>query len=124
VRKILRISGFYTGLILVSLLVSFYSTNILVPDAAFSQEPLNNCQSGFQPFTADLFGPANTNRTYSGTSDIPVSFANQSLNKYITFQEAGIIFRKIFFPGYVFYARNIIIRLQQTDIIYPFHYFW
>jgi hypothetical protein len=124
VRKILRISGFYTGLILVSLLVSFYTPAILIPDAAFSQEPLNTGQSSFLPFTVDLFGPANTNRTYSGTSDIPVSFANQSLNKFITFQEAAIIFRKIFISRYVFYARNIIVRLQEADIIYPFHYFW
>ena len=28
------------------------------------------------------------------------------------------------FLQYSFYARHLLVRLQRTDVIFPFHYFW
>jgi hypothetical protein len=28
------------------------------------------------------------------------------------------------FSGYIFYASNLIVRIETTDLIFPFHFFW
>ena len=29
-----------------------------------------------------------------------------------------------YFSGYIFYASNLIVRIEATDLIFPFHFFW
>jgi hypothetical protein len=104
--------------------MSLYSPGILISNATFSQDASTEDESNFLLFSANLFCPAVNAKNYSGFTDIPFSFLKNYLNKFSACPKEAEIFHEITFSKYIFYAGNIIVRFQQTDIIFPFHYFW
>jgi hypothetical protein len=97
---------------------------MLSPQApAISNITTSDNETYFSPYLANIFNPADNSRNASGFSTIILSAANKYVNKFSVAIEEGTLVRKISFSTYTFYARNIIIRFQPTDIIFPFHYF-
>ena len=61
------------------------------------------------------------NRTSSSFSLEKYPF---TLNHLVVYSKTTEKFLFSIFSQYNFYSKNILIRLQRTDIIFPFHYFW
>lgn len=56
--------------------------------------------------------------------NIPQDSLKKSFNEFSgCFKNIQHLFINIF-SQYQFYSKNLIVRLQNTDIIFPFHFFW
>jgi len=104
--------------------MSLYSNSILTSNATFYKDPLTEDESYFLLFSANLYSPAVNTKNINGFPDLPYSILKNYLNKFSACFKEVELFHEITFSKYIFYTGNIIVRFQQTDIIYPFHYFW
>lgn len=68
----------------------------------------------------------------STRTNVPFSFSKNNPNTtFKTFHNSLFVHTKtiervfnIAYTQYNFYAKNVLARFKQTDIIFPFHYFW
>ena len=124
VRKLLKLSGVFNVVVLYSIIVSIYSPCLLYSNASFSTDNSAKDESYFSLFSANLIGPAVNTKNIVTLNDIPFSILKNYLNKFSACLKEAELFHEITFSKYILYAGTIIVRFQQTDIIYPFHYFW
>jgi hypothetical protein len=74
--------------------------------------------------------PESFQHTVQTENSVTVCSHNNPLtvkNTYKEFSAANIADEQLFvcsFLQYNFYSHKLLVRLQKTDLIFPFHYFW
>lgn len=106
-------------------MVSIYSTGILVPGTSF-QYNHSTREDGFSPIVGvDIFTiTTKSENVVIGHRNFPTfSFKNHQ-NDYLEHRKAAESYLVNTWSEYIFFATNVVIRLQPADIIFPFQYFW
>ena len=105
--------------------ISIYSSNTFSPSVFFSPLKTSENQLHKSEVSPKLFcHTAPTENSVFAGSHIPVPSLKNSLSGFAACANAT---EKLFFSAisqYNFYVQNLLIRLKQTDFIYPFHHFW
>ena len=123
--KIGKITVSFQILVLYCFIVSFCSTKMLASGIPFHRNPPAK-EDGFSPMAeADLFTIATKPvNVVNGFRHLPTfSFKNQA-NDYQALRKAAESYLLNARSEYIFFAKNIIVRLQPADLIFPFQYFW
>lgn len=124
VKKIFRIFAILTIFILYGFVLSLYSNNAFIDNYISSQTTSEAKQYNSLTSSCLLCHTAQT-----GCSIAVHTNGSLSLHKNF-FSEFSICLRAseqlffVAFSQYRFYSQNLLGRLQRTDIIFPFHYFW
>jgi hypothetical protein len=106
-------------------MVSIFSTGILAPVTPF-QHNHSTREDGYSPNVGvDLFTiTTKSENVVIGHRNFPTfSFKNHP-NDHLTIRKAAEIYLINSFSDYISIAKNIVVRLQPFNIIFPFHYFW
>lgn len=124
-KKRLRIIALLNISVLYCFVISLYSGNASTYSSAFSKltkSESKNCSaltvSDFLCHVphAEVAAPAFTTA--------PPSSLKTPFNEFLDWAK---LTEQVFFSSfsqYSFYSQNLLIRFRQTDIIFPFHYFW
>lgn len=120
--KIIAVSGI---LLLYCFAISIYSSNAFSSSVFFSPLKTSENQLHKSEVSPKLFcHTAPTESSVFAGSHIPVPSLKNSLSEFAACAKAT---QKLYLSAisqYNFYAQNLLIRLKQTDFIYPFHHFW
>ncbi len=125
-KSLLKFTFLFCTLALYGLVVNHYNSSSFSSNEVFLKSNADNTETYFSLVSSNLFCHTNQNESFT---DGPNHFLPQhSLKNYLN-NFSKIIYAKELilenkFVKYDFYSRNIILRLQHSDIIYPFHYFW
>ena len=124
-KKIGIIAVSFQILVLYCFIVSFCSTKILTPGISFHNDRTAK-EDGFSPMeSVDLFTIATKPvNVVNGFRHLPTfSFKNQ-VNDYLALRRAAESYLLNSRSEYIFFAKNMIVRLLPADLIFPFQYFW
>jgi hypothetical protein len=122
VKKSLRIIGLLNISILYCFVISLYSGHTFGYNPDFSKLTNSKTESYYSVVTANLF--CHTTQTESSVNVFPVTSLKTVAQQ---FSVCGKITEQLLFnvfSQYRFYSQNVLTRFTQTDIIFPFHYFW
>jgi hypothetical protein len=119
----------FIGLVNISLMLGLIMS--LGSGYAFHAERVESTISSFQ--TACCHSVASTNllshtaeaeSLVTSTVHGPVSHVKNPFNGFSFFSKGaeGFIFN--IFSSHQYYLQKLIVRVQHTDLIFPFHYFW
>lgn len=125
-KKVTNIATLFQMLVLYCFIVSFYSTGILSSGYAYPNDHRSANEERYLPIAGvDLFTHTTKpeNVVVSFNSLLSFSLKN-SFNDFLASRQATDLFLLNASSKYIFYASNTVERFQQTDIIFPFHYFW
>ena len=106
-------------------MASLYSTTILSPEISIQNSHHLSDNGYFQKVGTDTL----TQTTKPGIvvndyKNLPTfSFKNHA-NDYLSVRRAAESYLLNIKSQYICLAKNIVVRLQPTDIIFPSHYFW
>jgi len=107
------------------LVIGLYNSQALAEQLALSGN--TDSESQYVSASGSSYQFGHTNQTVSyGTVSGNLPFTPLK-NLYKAFLACVKIIEKLyfsFFSQYRFYSQNELIRLKQTDLIFPFHYFW
>lgn len=106
-------------------MVSIYNTGVIAPDTSF-QNNRSSRETGYFPIAGvDLFTlSTKPGNVVIGHKNLPVfSFKNHP-SDYLALRKASESYHVNNWSEYIFFATNVVIRLQPADIIFPFQYFW
>lgn len=123
-KKSLKIIAIFSVAIVYCFAISIYC-NTFNAGASFSQLTTSQNQLHTSEVSSNLF--CHTTQSESSVitgSHISFLSLKNALNQFSACTHAT---EKLFFSAfsqYNFYAQNLLIRLKQTDFIYPFHNFW
>jgi hypothetical protein len=93
-------------------------------NSLFETNPVKQ-ESSFNTSTSDLFCPiAKTENTLRESSALHLLNLKNSDNKFFARFDVTQVVIFTSFTAYYFYSFYKADRFQNTDIIYPFHYFW
>lgn len=125
VKKTLRLIVFTSFLVLYCFVMSLYSNNAFIENSSFSK-PSNseNRQYYFSTSLNSIYHIANTENFVNFFDNVSTSSPKNSFNKISVLVK---ITEQLFFnrfTQYSFESLNLLINLQQTNLIFPFHYFW
>ena len=123
-KKVLKTGVLLLVLVLYCFTVSLYSHDLLRSNTAFSGQS-SEVKSYFSLASVNLFSHTirtenSVNYFYHRLSSSLKSHLNDFLFKGVAVDS----FLLKTFSKYIFYSRVIIVGFLQTDIIFPFHYFW
>jgi len=125
VKKSLRNIGLIGISLLYCFVIGIYSGITFNADAAVAKHSKGSHESYTAAVSAKSFH--HTVQTENSVTAFnharPVSLKN-SFNEYSACIK---ITEQLFFTGflqYSFYSHKLLMRVQQTDLIFPFHYFW
>ena len=126
VKSNTKIATLFQILVLYCFIASFYSTGILSSGYTYSNDHRTANEERYLPIAGvDLF--TNTtkpeNIVVSFNTFLSFSIKNQ-LNDFLAYRQVTDLFLLNASSKYIFYARNTVERFEQTDIIFPFHYYW
>lgn len=125
VKKTIRIIALLNISVLYCFIISLYSGNALTHSSAFSKltksESKNCCTL---PASDLLCHTAQATISAPAFTTAPSSSLKNPFNDFWAWAKLtdGVFFST--FLQYSFYSQNLLIRFRQTDIIFPFHYFW
>lgn len=125
VKKVDRIKVLFQIFVLYCFIVSIYSAGIHAPVTPF-QYNHSTSEDGYSPVGGvDLFTiTTKPENVVAGHRNFPTfSFKNHA-NDYLEHRKAAESYLVNTWTEYIFFAANVVIRLQPADIIFPFHYFW
>lgn len=124
-KKAFKIFALINITLLYCFAVSINSSNASNAGVSFSKNT-NSQHEGYHPdVTPGLFCHTTQEaNSFTGYHHVPsASFKNSSNTfSFCANAAARLFFSK--FSQYIFYSNNVLIRLKQTDYIYPFHHFW
>ncbi|RDB02727.1 hypothetical protein DVG78_27365 [Runella aurantiaca] len=125
VKKAAKLIGFLGILTLYSFVLSLYSGNVFVNHSADSQLADSQSKHSSSVQLPELFcltahAEISVAPLQSPSPPRPENFLNRFLAWYKTAEQ---LFETTF-SQYSFYSLNLLVRLERTDIIFPFHYFW
>lgn len=97
--------------------------------ANYPTSSIQNFESGNKySYTAvfdNSLNPGTSGDNSSGKIRTLIQFSNKVLIQASSFQaNCCKILNSSFFSQYHFFEKNILVRLREPDIIFPFHYFW
>jgi len=106
-------------------MVSIYSTGILVPGTSF-QHNHSTREDGYSPnFGVDIFTiTTKSENVVIGHRNFPTFSFKNNANDYMSQRKAAESYLINNWSEYIFFAANVVTRLQPADIIFPFQYFW
>jgi hypothetical protein len=125
VKKTVRIIALLNISVLYCLIISLYSSNAL-PYSSIGSKLSKSESKNYSalPVTDLICHLAPTAISPPACVTIPSSSLKNPFNEFFAWTHWSE--RAIFstFSQYSFYSQNLLIRLEKTDIIFPFHYFW
>ncbi|MGV3589233.1 MAG: hypothetical protein ACO1OF_19660, partial [Adhaeribacter sp.] len=68
--------------------------------------------------------PVETVNYVTAYNNLPFRPLKNPFKAFLAFVKATEQTNFRIFSQYYFYSQNVLIRLKQTDLIFPFHYFW
>lgn len=124
-KKAFKIFALINVILLYGFAISINSSNPSNASVSFSTATNSQHESYHPDVTPGLFcHTIQEGNSFTGYSHVPSSCFKNSSN---TFSACANAAEQLFsgkFSQYIFYSKNILIRLKQTDFIYPFHHFW
>ncbi|WP_428664360.1 hypothetical protein [Runella sp.] len=124
-KKTFRIIALLTISALYCFAVSLYSSNGLGADSAFSK--LTGAQSKHSSslqLSNLLCTPAQATISITAFQNTPPPPHKNPFNEFSAWVKTAEHLFFSTFSQYSFYSKNVLVRLQRTDLIFPFHYFW
>lgn len=119
-----RIFSLLSVSLLYFIIVSFYSNPIFIDNFTSTQtntETEHYCSLVTNNLLCHTSEIESSNTIFNNT--LPTTLKN-NFNKFSNCIHSTEQAYFNTFSQYNFYAQNLLVRLQQTDIIFPFHYFW
>ena len=124
-KRSLRIIAILSVVLVYCFAISIYSTNAFNRGVTFSQLITSENQLHKSDVSSNSFcHTAQSESSVFTGNHIPFPSSKNTLSHFSACVNAT---QKLFlsaFSQYNFYAQNLLIRLKQTDFIYPFHHFW
>lgn len=124
-KKSLQITGLISIALLYCLTVGLYSSMAFNGNAAFAKQAATTKESYGYSVAAKSF--QHTLQTENAVTVCSHSNPVTVKNTFKEFSAANTVTEQVIvhiFSRYSFYSDNLLMRLQNTDIIFPFHYFW
>ena len=124
-KKSLHITGLISLALLYCFAIGLYSGVAYAGNTAFSKQAGNATEKYSNAVSAKLF-----QHTIQTENSITVCTHNNPVtvkNTYKEFSAANIATEHVgvhTFSQYNFFSQKLLARLQNTDLIFPFHYFW
>lgn len=124
-KRVGKITVLFQILVLYCFIVSIYSTRILLPGIPFQNNQPTQ-ENGFSPITGvDLFTQTTKpENVFTGFKNLPTLSFKNFPNDYLAQRKAAESHLINHCSEYSFFAKNIVVRLEPADIIFPSHYFW
>jgi IMP cyclohydrolase len=125
VKKSLQITGLISIALLYCLTIGLYSGIAFNGNAAFVKQGSTTKESYSHSVSAKSF--QHTVQTENGVTVCNHSNPVTVKNTFKEFSAVNTVTEHILvhtFSHYSFYSDKLLVRLQNTDIIFPFHYFW
>ena len=124
-KKAGKINVLFQILVLYCFIVSNYNTGILAPVAPFHNNHSTKNDVYSPVGGVDLFTvTTKPDNVVIGHRNFPTfSFKNHP-NDHLAIRKAAETYLANSFSDYISLAKNVVIRLQPVNIIFPFHYFW
>lgn len=124
-KKTSRILAVLTTLFLYCFVISLYSSNAFADSTTFLKHSNSETEQYNSVLSSKLLShtPPSESSVNLFNSVSPSSLKN-------SFKEFSACIKAIensffhTFSQYSFYSQNVLVRLKQADIIFPFHYFW
>lgn len=123
-KKVFRIFSLLTISALYSFVISLYSSNAFIDNCTFSQTNSDTKQYSSLISSTLLCHTAQTESSITVHNNAPPSSLKNPFSEFSAcLRTTEQLFFNVF-SQYHFYSQNLLVRLQKTDIIFPFHYFW
>jgi len=125
VKKSLRITGLISIALLYCFAIGLYSGVVYAGNGSFLTQDGHAEKKYSNPVFAKHF-----QHTIQSENAVTVcSYSNPASVKstWKEFSAANIAAEHVYvhtFSRYNFFSRKLLVRLQNTDLIFPFHYFW
>jgi len=111
-------------LVLYGLSLSLYSSKIIGFNAFSAKNQPYNSESYYTISSLDSFRHSiKTENSVDGFNNLPVTTLKNHFNAFSTKIKTTELFHVNEFAKYISYTKNVVIYFEQSDIIYPFHYF-
>jgi hypothetical protein len=125
VKKSLQITGLISIALLYCLFIGLYSGITFNGNAAFTKQGSASKESYGYSVSAKSFQHTvqteNSLTVCNHSNPVTVKNTFKELSAVNTITEQVLVHT---FSQYSFYSNKLLVRLQNTDIIFPFHYFW
>lgn len=124
-KKVVKAAALFPILVLYCFIVSLYSTGISASGIKF-QNDQSTKEGSYFPIGGNylLYHTTKTENVVNGFKNLlTFSFKNHT-NDFLAHRKAAESYLFNTYSEYIFFAKNLVVKLQQTDIIFPFHYFW
>ncbi|MFM6925882.1 MAG: hypothetical protein ACKOU7_10315 [Ferruginibacter sp.] len=124
-KKSLRITGLISITLLYCFAIGLYSGVAYAGNTAF----LKQDGSATEKYSNTVSAKSFQHTIQTETSVTVCSHSNPATvkNTYKEFSAVNKAAEQVYvhtFSQYSFYSRKLLVRLQNTDLIFPFHYFW
>jgi uncharacterized membrane protein YhiD involved in acid resistance len=125
VKKSLQITGLISIALLYCLAIGLYSGIAFNSNAAFAKQASTAKESFSHSVSAKSF-----QHTVQTENAVTVCNHSNPVTVKNTYKEFSVVNKAATqlvvhtFSQYSFYSHKLLARLQNTDIIFPFHYFW
>jgi len=125
VKKRIRIIARLTISVLYCFIISLYSGNALPHSSAFSKLTKSESKNCSTLLASDLLShTAQATLSAPAFTAAPSSSLKNPFNDFLAWVKTTDRVFFSTFSQYSFYSQNLLIRFRQTDVIFPFHYFW
>lgn len=113
-------------MLLYGFVVTCYSRHVVHEKSFFAatQHPSKNKNFGSVAPNSLLSHTASAYNTISIVNSMLPFLVKNSFSEYTIFVRHTDRYNESWFLQYNYYSTNILARLRQPDIIFPFHYFW
>lgn len=121
----LKIHSFHHFSVLCCFVISLYSTVILIEDQAALAGTSGNDENYYSIAAPKLFFPSTKSENIViGADSFSASSEKQTQNEFSFTGRAAevLLFCKFLKP--LGFSGSFVFQFKNTDIIYPFHYFW
>jgi hypothetical protein len=125
VKKLLRIIAFSGISILYCLLFGWKATEMAYSPSVYAESVGTERVSYFSEGSSRLlYHVTRLENAINLLSNIPVTSVKKAFSGFSALEEMvrQISFNKL--SRYNYLSQNLLVGLQKTDIIFPFHYFW
>lgn len=123
-KKVFRIFSLLTISALYSFVISLYSSNVFIDNFTFSQTNSDTKQYSSLVSSYLLCHTSQTESSITVHNNAPPSSLKNPFSEFSACIRTTEQLFFVTFSQYRFYSQNLLVRLQKTDIIFPFHYFW
>jgi hypothetical protein len=122
VEKFLKTASLSILILLYGFVISSYSEGISLLNSAPIQQQAETYKSAFSK--SQLY---HTTPTETAFSIVAKPFPSSLKNQSVVFKAILLFNQQLFLTIYLqnsSFSKNVLVRLRQLDIFFPFHYFW